>query len=155
MAILDIGHPAFGCHDLDAALTFYGLFGIKESFRLLKDDGTVRLVYLHVAGDRFLELFPGGPAPDNRAPTAQQSYRHLCLITDDIEGMVEHLRSHGITIDTEPKVGLDFNTQAWVKDPDGNPIELMQLALESPQRAIADGTAFPESKILVQPDSRS
>jgi hypothetical protein len=52
-------------------------------------------------------------------------------------------------------MGLDFNTQAWVKDPDGNPIELMQLAPESPQRAIADGTAFPESEILVQPTGQS
>lgn len=154
MAILDIGHPAFGCHDLEVSLAFYELFGIRESFRLLQDDGSVRLVYLHIAGDRFLELFPGGPAPENRATREQQSYRHLCLVTDDIEGMVEHLRSNGVTIDAEPKVGLDFNTQAWVKDPDGNAIELMQLAPESPQRAIADDTAFPESQILVQPVAR-
>jgi len=150
MAILDIGHPAYGCSDLDAAIAFYDLLGIKESFRLLNDDGEIRLIYLHVAGDRFIELFPGGPAPENRAPVSEQSYRHLCLVTDDIGGMVEHLRSNGVMIDTEPKVGLDFNTQAWVKDPDGNPIELMQLAGESPQRAIADGTAFPESEILVR-----
>lgn len=150
MAILDIGHPAYGCHDLDAALAFYALFGIEESFRLVKEDGSVRLVYLHVSGDRFLELFPGGPSPDERATREQQSYRHLCLVTDDIEGMVEHLRSNGVTIDTEPKVGLDFNTQAWVRDPDGNQIELMQLAPESPQHSTAHGTAFPESEILVQ-----
>lgn len=151
MPILDIGHPAFGCHDLDASLVFYKLFDIDESFRLLRDDGSIRLIYLHITGDRFLELFPGGPAPEDRAAMAQQSYRHLCLITDDIKGMVEHLRENGVTIDTEPTVGLDFNTQAWVKDPDGNPIELMQLAPESPQRSIADGTAFPASEILVQP----
>jgi len=151
MAITDIGHPAYGCHDLEASLAFYRLFGIAESFRLRRDDGSVMLAYLHVAGDRFIELFPGGPAAEDRATTAQQSYRHLCLVTDDIEGMVEHLRSNGITIDIEPKLGLDFNTQAWVKDPDGNPIELMQLAAESPQRAIADGAPFPASETLVQP----
>ena len=150
MAILDIGHPAYGCHDLDAALQFYALFGIEESFRLVKEDGGVRLIYLHVAGDRFIELFPGGPPREQHASQQQQSYRHLCLVTDDIKGMVEHLRGNGITIDTEPKLGLDFNTQAWVKDPDGNPIELMQLSPESPQRAIADGTAFPASDILIE-----
>lgn len=151
MAILDIGHPAYGCHDLDAALQFYALLGIEESFRLVKEEGGVRLIYLHVAGDRFIELFPGGPPPEQRAAQQQQSYRHLCLVTDDIEGMVERLRSNGVTIDTEPKRGLDFNTQAWVKDPDGNPIELMQLSPESPQRAIADGTTFPASDMLVTP----
>lgn len=150
MAILDIGHPAYGCHDLNAALQFYALLGIEESFRLVKEEGGVRLIYLHVAGDRFIELFPGGPPPEQRASQQQQSYRHLCLVTDDIEGMVERLRSNGVTIDTEPKLGLDFNTQAWVKDPDGNPIELMQLSPESPQRAIADGTTFPASDILIK-----
>lgn len=150
MAIVDIGHPAFGCHDLDAALAFYSLLGIDESFRLLKDDGTVRLIYLHVAGDRFIEIFPGGPPPGDQATRDVQSYRHLCLVVDDIEDMVEHLRVNGVTIDTEPNVGLDHNIQAWMKDPDGNPIELMQLSPESPQRAIADGTTFPASDILVQ-----
>lgn len=150
MAILDIGHPAFGCHDLDAALAFYSLLGIDESFRLLKDDGSVRLVYLHVAGDRFIELFPGGPPPGDQATRDVQSYRHLCLVVDDIEESVEHLRVNGVTIDIEPNVGLDHNIQAWMKDPDGNPIELMQLSPESPQRAIANDTAFPASEILVQ-----
>ena len=39
----------------------------------------------------------------------------------------------------EPKLGLDHNLQAWIKDPDGNAIELMQITPESPQRAVADG----------------
>lgn len=151
MAILDIGHPAFGCHNLDASLAFYALLGIRESFRLLNDDGSPRLVYLYVAGDRFLELFPGGPEPADRAARERQSFRHLCLITDDAEETVKHLRANGVPIDAEPKMGLDFNIQAWIRDPDGNPIELMQLAPESPQRAIVDGTAFPASDILVQP----
>jgi len=150
LAILDIGHPAFGCHDLDASLAFYALLDIHESFRLLHDDGSTILVYLHVAGDRFIELFPGGPSPESRAPLGQQSFKHLCLMTDDLAGMVEHLRTHGIAIDTEPKMGLDFNMQAWIRDPDGTPIELMQIAMESPQRAIADGTTFPESDTLVR-----
>lgn len=154
MAILDIGHPAFGCHDLDDALAFYNLLGIKESFRLLHENGDVRLIYLHVSGDRFIELFPNGPAPADRAPVAQQSYRHLCLVTDDIASMVEHLRGHEVKIDTEPRVGLDFNTQAWVKDPDGNAIELMQLSPDSPQRSITEGSVFLVSVTLVQPNDQ-
>ena len=152
MAIMDIGHPAFGCYDLESSLAFYKLLGISESFRLLNEDGSVRLIYLHVSVDRFIELFPNGPAPAERSPGTLQSYRHLCLITDDIVSMVERLRNHGVQIDTEPKVGLDFNTQAWVRDPDGNAIELMQLAPDSPQRAIVEGSAFPASNILVRPN---
>jgi lactoylglutathione lyase len=64
---------------------------------------------------------------------------HLCLLTDDLHAEVERLRANGVQIDIEPKLGLDHNWQAWVKDPDGNPIELMQLSEESPQRRVARG----------------
>ncbi|MDQ5851538.1 MAG: VOC family protein [Chloroflexota bacterium] len=136
--ITDIGHTAFAAHDLDRSLAFYAKLGIHEAFRLHREDGSLMLVYLHVAGDRFIEVFPGGPPPD---PERRGSFLHLCLLTDDMEATVEHLRSEGVTIDREPKVGLDHNTQAWIRDPDGNAIELMQLVEESPQRQTARATA--------------
>ena len=139
MSITDLGHSAYGVADVDASLAFYELLGIKESFRLHRDDGSLMLAYLHISGDRFIEIFPGGPAAGDRADKSTYSYRHLCLVSDDIVSDVEHLRANGITIDIEPKLGLDGNTQAWVKDPDGNPIELMQLAANSPQKLVAEG----------------
>ena len=139
MSITDIGHTALAAHDLDKALEFYALLGVAESFRLTKDDGSVRLIYLHISGDRFLELFPGGPSPEERAAGGPVSFRHICLLSDDIEADVEHLRANGVTIDLEVQLGLDTNKQAWVKDPDGNPIELMQISTGSPQRAVSEG----------------
>jgi lactoylglutathione lyase len=132
--ITDVGHAAFAAHDLERALAFYGLLGIHESFRLHREDGSLMLIYLHVAGDRFIEMFPGGPPPD---PNRKGSFMHLCLLTDDLGTMVERLREAGVAIDREAKVGLDHNWPAWVRDPDGNPIELMQLADDSPQRRVA------------------
>jgi catechol 2,3-dioxygenase-like lactoylglutathione lyase family enzyme len=129
--ITDIGHPAFAAHDLDRSLAFYGQLGIHEAFRLNRPDGTLMLVYLHVAGDRFIEIFPGGPEPVVDRPG---SFMHLCLVTDDLHGLVEQLRQAGVTIFREPSLGLDHNWQAWVHDPDGNAIEFMQLSEESPQR---------------------
>lgn len=139
MSIVDIGHSAYGTNDIEASLAFYELLGINEAFRLNRDDGSIMLIYLHISGDRFIELFPGGPAAADQAERSTQSYRHLCLLSDDIVNDVEHLRSKGVTIDIEPKLGRDGNTQAWVKDPDGNPIELMQIASHSPQRAVSQG----------------
>jgi lactoylglutathione lyase len=132
--ITDLGHPAFAAHNVDRTLHFYGIFGIEEAFRLHHDDGSLMLVYLHVSGDRFIEIFPGGPAPD---PDRKQSFKHICLLTDDISAAVERLRRNGAPIDSEPLVGLDGNLQAWTHDPDGNQIELMQLAEDSPQRLTA------------------
>lgn len=148
MAITDLGHTAFACHDLDASLAFYANLGIRESFRLLRDDGSVMLVYLHISGDRFLELFPGGPPPGSDQKT---SFMHICLVTDDIDGLITQLKADGIPIDRELKQGLDSNMQVWVSDPDGNAIEFMQLAATSPQHATAHGQEIAETDILKTP----
>lgn len=147
MAIKDLGHPAFACHDLDATLAFYEKLGIHESFRLLHDDGSLMLIYLHIGGDRFIEVFPNGPAPEERG---KQSFMHTCLAVEGIEAYVEEIRAKGVEIDVEPKMGLDFNVQAWITDPDGNKIELMEYSPKSPQIAIRDGSAFPASDTLVK-----
>ena len=130
----DLAHTAFAVHDVETTLAFYDTLGIPEAFRLHRDDGSLMLVYLHIGGDRFIEVFPGGPAPDLGR---QQSFMHICLRTDDIHADVERIRGEGIPIDVEVKMGLDHNLQAWITDPDGNRIELMQLSEASPQRETA------------------
>ncbi len=132
--ITDLGHTAFGVHDLETALAFYAKLGLPESFRLNHPDGSLMLVYLHIGGDRYLELFPNGPAPDS---DRTQSFKHICLLTPDLRAAAETLRGAGVAIEREPKEGLDGNLQAWVRDPDGNAIELMQLVETSPQRETA------------------
>jgi lactoylglutathione lyase len=132
--ITDLAHTAFRVHDLEKSLAFYELLGLKESFRLNHDDGSLMLVYLHVGGDRFLELFPGGVLEN-----PQNSFMHICLASDNLREDVEMLRAKGVKIDVEPRMGLDLNMQAWISDPDGNAIELMQLSENSPQRQVARG----------------
>lgn len=78
---------------------------------------------------------------------------HICLTVDGLETFVEQLRAAGIEIDVEPQMGLDFNLQAWIHDPDGNKIELMEISPKSPQVAIRDNSAFPSSAILVKKES--
>jgi catechol 2,3-dioxygenase-like lactoylglutathione lyase family enzyme len=135
--ITDLGHTAFAVRNVDETIGFYRMFGIQEAFRLYNDDGSLMLVYLHVSGDRFIEVFPGGPPPDS---DRTQSFMHICLLTDDLHAAVEHLRENGAPIDREPTVGRDGNWQAWTRDPDGNEIELMQLSEESPQWRTARST---------------
>jgi len=127
--ITDLGHPAFAAHHVERTFEFYGMRGIEDAFRVHKE-GSLMLVYLHISGDRFIEVFPGGPPPD---PDREQSFMHICLLTDGLHAAVEHLRENGAPVDREPAVGLDGNWQAWTTDPDGNEIELMQLSESSPQ----------------------
>ena len=138
--ITDLGHTALRVRDLERALAFYARLGIDEAFRLHDDDGSLLLVYVHVGGDRFLELFPGDAsrlAPQREA--SEGSFMHLCLLCDDLLPLVERLRAEGVAIEREVTTGLDGNLQAWIRDPDGNAIELMQLVEASPQRRVARG----------------
>lgn len=140
--ILDLAHLAFRVRDLQAALDFYALLGIHEAFRLHHPDGSLMLVYLHIGGDRFLELFP---AETDEAPAPSAGFGppvgffHLCLRTDNLHGEVEKLRAQGLQIEIEPTLGLDHNWQAWIRDPEGHLIELMELSEDSPQRRVARG----------------
>lgn len=136
--ITDIGHIALRTNNLEESIAYYELFGIRESFRLHHEDGSIFLVYLHVAGDRFIELFPP-EAGEQIGP--QKRFLHLCLLTDDIHKLTNSLKEKGVPIDREPVVGLDGNWQAWTHDPDGNLIELMQLEAGSPQRRVAQGAS--------------
>ncbi|MBP7600017.1 MAG: VOC family protein, partial [Thermoflexales bacterium] len=97
--ITDLGHAAFACADLERALAFYAKLGIREAFRLNREDGSLMLVYLHVAGDRFIEVFPASGPLVTGQPI---SYMHLCLVVDDVKAMAEQLRSDGIAIERGP-----------------------------------------------------
>jgi lactoylglutathione lyase len=134
--IKGLAHLAFAANDLKKTLAFYAQLGLREAFRLNNADGSLMLVYLHVEGDQFIEIFPNGPSLD---PARRSSFMHVCLRVDDLQETITQLRNRGVIIRKEPSLGLDRNWQAWIKDPDGNDIELMQLDESSPQRKTARG----------------
>ncbi|HEX4215277.1 MAG TPA: VOC family protein [Candidatus Dormibacteraeota bacterium] len=133
--ITAIGHVAFRISDLDRSLDFYcGRLGFEEAFRLERD-GEVSpwIVYLQLAPGQFIELFPGGEGTEAPARSRRTGYNHFCLVVDDLPATLAELRSRGLAVEGEPKQGMDGNWQYWIDDPDGNAVELMQIAAGSPQ----------------------
>jgi len=130
--LIGLTHVAIAVQDLDASLAFYKKIpGIEEKFRLLFDDGTVRLVLLEVAPRQFLELFPGAKSPYQASTSAGPM--HICLEVDDIHAMHRQILQHGIQPDADPRMGADHSMQFWINDPDGNPIEFHQFTKDSVQ----------------------
>lgn len=131
--IVGLTHVAIKVADLDRTLDFYvNKLGFAEMLRLHKDDGDVWLVYLRITDDQFLEVFPG--AEGDRAPGWNANgMNHLCLAIDDINALVAELEAAGIPLLLPLKRALDGNWQAWIEDPDGNRIELMQMDPDSLQ----------------------
>jgi len=132
--ITGIGHTAFVISDLERSLDFYcNKLGFREAFRLDRE-GTPPpwIVYIQITPGQFIELFPGGSGEN---PTRPVGYNHFCLLVDDMAATLKELTSRGLEIPGEPTCGADHNLQYWIKDPDGNPIELMQIVSESPHAA--------------------
>ena len=58
---------------------------------------------------------------------AANAMNHICLEVDSMAATAEALRALGVPLFREPKLGLDGNNQCWIKDPDGNRIEFMEM----------------------------
>ncbi|HET8627611.1 MAG TPA: VOC family protein [Thermomicrobiales bacterium] len=134
LGITGIGHIAIRARNLDRVLAFYtDTLGFPEMFRLFTDAGDLMLVYVRVTDRQFLEFFPNGAGE----PLAREAdgLNHLCLEVADLDTTVAALAQRGIAPSRGPQLGRDGNRQAWIEDPEGNRIELMEMAADSRQAA--------------------
>jgi lactoylglutathione lyase len=131
--ITGVGHVAIKVSDLDRSLDFYvKKLGFPEMMRLHKDDGSTWLVYLRITDEQYLEVFPGADGP--RAPGWDANgMNHMCLTVDDIDPVLAQVEAAGLSLLLPLKTAVDGNRQAWLEDPDGNRIELMEMAADSLQ----------------------
>ena len=128
-------------HQLPAMLAFYrdGL-GLKVKFALKHDDGTAFGYYLMAGHTTFVEIFDRAGAVKQwggenlpLSPHHGTHYNHFCFEVTGIEAFLEKLQAKGLKIDRGVSVGMDHSKQAWLKDPDGNTIELMEYTPQSLQ----------------------
>ena len=124
--IVGIGHIAIRVKDIDRTLDFYrDKLGFKEMFRLERD-GRLWLMYLRVTDTQYHRAFPGSRRRSRAGARGERAEPHL-------PGGRQHRRRSrgprkaGMPIAREKQMGADGNLQAWIEDPDGNRIELMQM----------------------------
>jgi lactoylglutathione lyase len=131
LGISQIAHWALKVPDLEKSLAFYrDTLGFEEMMRIDHWEGPLKgqlmLVYLRVTNTQFVELFPygkGAQAPDEDTT----SMHHVCLQVNSIADTAAALAAAGIPLFRGPNLGKDGNNQCWIKDPDGNRIEFMQM----------------------------
>lgn len=139
--IKQLAHLCFMSDQLPAMTTFYrdGL-GLPVKFSLKHDDGTVFGHYFEAGQRTFIEVFDRAGAvkqwggEDARLQShVGTHYNHFCFEVAGLEAFCEKIQSRGIVLDRPVKVGMDHSKQAWIKDPDGNVIELMEYTPQSLQ----------------------
>ncbi len=131
--IQGIGHSAIRVADLEKSVAFYkDVLGFPEAFRLEKPEGGVAAVYLYIAPDQFIELFPDGK--QGPRPTFEEvGHQHMCYIVEDARAAMEELKAKGAPIDGNLRIGLAKCPVFLTHDPDGNAIEIMSLPPECMQ----------------------
>ncbi len=116
-------HTMIRVLDLDAALAFFALLGLRESRRRDSEAGRYTLVFLTTGSpgdDAEVELTHNW---DQAEPyTSGRNFGHLAYEVDDIYALCATLSAAGVVIARPPRDGR----MAFVRSPDGISIELLQ-----------------------------
>jgi lactoylglutathione lyase len=131
---MKLGHIAIRVKDINKSLEFYcnGL-GFREAFRIMNDDGSLRIVYVHIEDNQYLELCLGGNNIFHFDDKTSIGIRHICFVVDNLEKTKADIESKGIVFDSEILHMRDNNLSAYLFDPDGNKLELVEIKEDSPQ----------------------
>jgi catechol 2,3-dioxygenase-like lactoylglutathione lyase family enzyme len=138
--IRQLAHINFVTNDLSRIIDFYvNKLGMSVKFTLNNTQGQPFGYYFGCGNTTFLEFFDQAMAAEVWGGKVQElttgtQYRHFCLEVTGIDEYCKILKSRGVSV-TEITMGMDNSRQAWVADPDGNQIELMEYGPASLQLA--------------------
>ena len=140
--IKQLAHLCFYTDQLDRMVAFYrDVLGFPVKFTMRNDDGFEFGYYFATGQTTFVEIFDqqgavrqwGGSAVP-RGPNEGVRYGHYCFEVTGLEAFCAGLVAKDVAV-IPIKVGMDHSKQAWIKDPDGNSIELMEYTPRSLQLA--------------------
>jgi catechol 2,3-dioxygenase-like lactoylglutathione lyase family enzyme len=143
--ITGVHHFALTVSDLETSLPFYRDLGFNVVSDREVEGGYVeeitgvpgakiRLAHLSGYGHNLELLQYKRPLGANRAGRLQDTgSAHLCLLTDDIDADVHELRARGVTFRSAGPVTTTSGPNKggrgiYAEDPDGNVLEIVQLA---------------------------
>lgn len=132
MAITGVrfGHVAFKVSDVERSIRWYrDAFGARKVYHAKQEGNRPELMFLEFAKGQFVEFFTNGK---NRVeqPPDPIGYLHFCLLVDDLEAALKHLAAMNVHPDRR-FIGRAGQRIAFISDPDGNSIELMEIPPES------------------------
>ena len=136
--IRQLAHLNFVTNDLSRIIDFYvNKLGMSVKFALNNSQGEPFGYYFGCGNTTFLEFFDqamaakvwGGKSPGINIRDSIQAF----LSRSHEPGRVlQNLEEPRVSV-TDISMGMDHSRQAWVADPDGNQIELMEYGPDSLQ----------------------
>lgn len=112
--------------DVARGAAFYERLGFVETFRTPAQGAPIH-VELVLDGFKLGIADVASARRDHGLDVATEGRAaEVCLWTDDTDAAYADLLAHGATSMSEPHDWLEHLRVAWVADPDGNPVELVQ-----------------------------
>jgi catechol 2,3-dioxygenase-like lactoylglutathione lyase family enzyme len=136
--IRQLAHLNFVTNDLARIVDFYvNKLCLKIKFTLDNKEGDPFGYYFECGNSTFLEFFDQAMAVDVWGGKVEEltpgtRYKHFCLEVTGLDEFCRNLKNKGVTV-SEISMGMDNSRQAWIADPDGNQIELMEYGASSLQ----------------------
>lgn len=123
--ILGVAHIALYASELAKARAFYEDFlGFQEPFTLKRDDGSVRIAFVKINDQQYVELFTDPLREDGQL-------NHIAVYTDNAQQMRDYLASRGLKVPATVPKGKTGNYNFTIQDPDGHTVEMVQYLPDS------------------------
>jgi catechol 2,3-dioxygenase-like lactoylglutathione lyase family enzyme len=141
--IARLAHICFKTNRVEEMLRFYKeVLALSIRFSFKNKNGEDFGYYFDLGNRTFLEIFDqkgaarqwGGDVKELEQKPGTP-YQHFCLEVEDLAGFCRMLKDKGVAV-TEIRVGMDNSRQAWITDPDGNRVELMEYTERSLQLSV-------------------
>ncbi len=114
-------HVSFVTADLDATLTFYGRLGGVTEKNLTTAEGYRRGVLRLGPGRlQFFQIPDGSPRPHPHWA------EHIAVHVTGLHALLAELREAGVTVSRELELSPGGRDMAFVLDPDGRQVELLE-----------------------------
>jgi len=119
-------HVATRTRDLDAAIAFYAALGMKEMRRSELEKGKATLVFIAPPEGNFAIELVYNWGKDDGYPGGDR-FGHFAFDVEDIDAVLPGIVAAGGTVQREPYLLEGTGPRiAFVADPDGNSVELIQ-----------------------------
>ena len=113
--------------DAERSAAFYARFGFVEVFRAAGDDGAPIHIDAVLDGTR-IGFATRSSLHEDHGLVADGAGAAVVVWTDDVAVALAQLEQAGVPVLGHPRPWLGRLRIAWVEDPDGHPVQLVQEA---------------------------